>query len=83
MSRAVLNKWEMWQNRSRPIGDGEDYPLSDGEDRLRHLLPITSVIVLLADVLIHFCQDGHEVKTPVGKIKRVKVLLTFRALTTS
>lgn len=59
----------IWQSRYRTTEDWEDYLLPDSEGRLRHLLSETSVIALLADVCIHFCQDGHEVNTPAGKIK--------------
>lgn len=64
-----LKRGESWQSRYRTTGDREDYRLCEGEGRLRHLLFGTSVVALLADVCIHFSQDGHEVNTPAGEIK--------------
>lgn len=57
------------QNRCRTAGRWEDQLLCEREGRLRHLLFPTGTIGLLADICIHFCQDGHEVTTPAGKIK--------------
>lgn len=59
------------QNRMRSFGSREDYLLCEREGRLRHLLFETAVTAyrLLADICVHFCQDGHEVTAPAGKIK--------------
>lgn len=57
------------QNRRSTTGDWKDYFLSECEGRLRHLLFETAPVSLLADIFIHFCQDGYEVKTPADKTK--------------
>lgn len=60
------------QNRMRSSGSREDYLLCEREGRLRHLLfetAVTTICRLLADICVHFCQDGHEVAAPAGKIK--------------
>lgn len=60
------------QNRMRSVGSRKDYLLCQREGRLRHLRFETAVNAcrLLADICVHFCQDGYEVTAPAGKIKK-------------
>lgn len=60
------------QNRMRSVGSREDYLLCEREGRLRHLLfetAVTEICRLLADICVHFSQDGYEVIAPAGKMK--------------
>lgn len=53
-----MNRW------SRDVGNRKHHLLPEWEGWLRHLLSLTILITLLANICIHFCQDWHEIKLP-------------------
>lgn len=71
----------------RGFGNREDHSFTKGERWLRHLLSPATPIALLANVCIHFCQDGDEVSTPEKttdmlheNVRKVKVLMLQSSL---